>query len=94
MGGKFLMCIDFFILAHQQPTFSPSPLRRSLQGNPDAILMNGRAITKKCETPANMTNVTAPGCLDGCASDPLNQLMNIKVETGKVYLLRFICATR
>ena len=35
-----------------------------------------------------------PGCLEGCASAPLSQLMTLKVETGKVYLLRFIGSTR
>ena len=35
-------------------------------------------------------NSTPPGCIENCANDPLSQLMTIKVETGKVYFLRFI----
>jgi len=68
----------------------------SKQGNPDSILIGGKGIANKCEVPVNVNNSEAsvPGCIDGCASDPLSQLMTIKVEIGKVYLLRFICSTR
>lgn len=64
------------------------------QGNPDSILIGGKGIANKCEILANNSDASVSGCIDGCASDPLSQLMTIKVETGKVYLLRFISSTR
>lgn len=52
--------------------------------------IGGKGIAPQCSL--GNSSETVPGCIDNCADDPLSQLMTIKVESGKVYLLRFIQA--